>query len=269
LPSSKKNIPQPTPTHKIEHLPPPRVSPLILSLLTKLKPNWLDSGIKSITIKEPEPLSSPVFPKLAPLEALATLQKIDDELDQASIRFTINRKTLTTLISRYGIPEYQPNTTHKDLTAEQKSTEKLLAKFLASSNPDQFAIASNLDLPDNPVAKHLEAHQLAQEKSRKLIASGIGPKHPEIKVIKEEISTSLQLATEELSSIEEALRVKVYQLEKQARHFDDWQKLSAPEQKTLQASYQNARSQYQNSLKKLRQISAMKKAAQNSVPVPE
>lgn len=238
-------------------------------LLTKLKPTWLDSGIKSITIKEPQPLSAPVFPKLGPLEALATLQKIDDELDKVTANFEANRKILTTLISRHGIPEYQADTTHKDLTQNKKSTEELLAKFLTSSSTDQFTIASNIDLPGNPVTKHLEVHQLAQEKSRKLIASGIGPNHPAIKVVKEEISTSLQLATEELSAIEEALRVKIYRLGKQARHFNEWQKLFAPEKEALRTSYRNARSEYETSLKNLRQISAMKRAAQKSVPAPE
>lgn len=237
--------------------------------LRRLKLGWLDSGIQSVTIREPEAISSSTFPKIAPLEAFATLNKIDDELDKENVISDEKRKALVTIIYRHGVPGYKEGTTLEGINLEKEKTEKLLNKYLASSTEERLKIAEEAGLADNPVARHLEARRTALKKANKFVASGIGPRHPEIKAVTSQISSSMELAIGELSAIEEALQVKIYQLEKKAKHFANWQKFSATEQQELLASYQKAKDGYEDSLKKLRRLKAMKKAAGNSIPKSE
>lgn len=237
--------------------------------LNRLKPDWLDSGIQSVTIKEPEAPSSSTFPKIDPLEAFATLNRIDDELDKETVISDDKRKALVTLIYRHGVPEYKEGTSLEGINQEKEQTEKLLSRYLASSTEERLKIAEETGIPDNPVTRHLETRRTALKKANKLVESGIGPRHPEIKAVTELISSSKQLAIGELSAIEEALQVKIYQLEKKAKHFAKWQKLPASEQEELLNSYQKARSEYEDSLKMLDRLKAMKKAAGNSIPKSE
>ena len=232
-------------------------------LLEKLKPIWLDSGIKTITIKEPTPPSS--FPKLDPVTARAILAGIDKELERETTRFETHRKALVTFVFHHGIPEIDDTISLENLAHQKQEAEEQLAPLLNSPLNTRLILAAKVEIAGNPVAKHLKSHQKANQQKAHLMNCGFGLKHPDIIATSQEVDTTHQLAIDELGSIEEALRVRIYQLGKRAKHLETWQQLPQDKRDSREQSYQEAKDSYDNSLRRIQEMAATKKAAQRSL----
>jgi hypothetical protein len=238
-------------------------------LLNKLKSRWLDTGVRDVTILPPSPPSATDFPKLDPIEAAVTLRQIDHEITTESKIFNRNRQELINFVFENGIPETDDTITLTDLLSQKEQSEKELSRFMSSTPDDQLKQAGGIDLPGNPVAKHLKAHRIALEKSNQLRASGYGPKHPSLIAATEEVEATRQMALDELGSIEEGFRVKIYQLEKRIAHFPAWQKLTESAKQSLTRSFQEKTAAYENSLHRILRMKSAKEAAERSMETIE
>jgi len=232
-------------------------------VLKKLKRTWLDSGIKSITITSPQPSSS--FPKIDPIEAHATLLRIKDQIDQATFQFEADRKALVSFIHQYGKPERDLTITPADLIAEKAAVQTQLDQFIAAAVDSRLQLATQISFPENPVTRHLKAHRKALLKKKALAATGVGPKHPALLALAEETTATRQLAIDDLASIEEALRLKIYQIDQRRKHLATWKNLPAADRATLKKSHQQKRSAYLTSLQKLRNLQSVKTTATRSL----
>lgn len=235
------------------------------SLLEQLKPMWFDSGIRNITIKAPSPPSSTTFPKLDPITSRATLAGIDDELERETSRFEAHREALVTFVYHHGVPEEDDTSTPETLAHHKREVEKQLATLLNSPLEARLALAAMVDIAGNPVAKHLKSHQKAAREKAALVTSGFGAKHPQVIATNQEVAATHQLAVDELGAIEEALRIQIYQLGKRAKHLKTWQQLPPAERQSREQSYHEAKASYENSLHRIQEIEATKKAAKRSL----
>lgn len=234
-------------------------------LLNKLKSVWFDSGITKVTITKPSPRSSSTFPKLDPITARATLAGIDDELKRETARFETHRKALVDFVYHHGIPEANDRISPEDLARQKQKTEKQLAALLDSPLKTRLTLAAQVAITDNPVAKHLESHQKANQEKARLVTSGFGNKHPDIIATSQEIEATHQLAVDELGAIEEALRIQIYQLGKRTKHLKNWQQLSVAERRSREQSFEKLNAAYQDSLHRIQEIKATKNAAIRSL----
>lgn len=234
-------------------------------LLTKLKSRWLGTGIRNITILPLNPPSSANFPKLDPIWAGVTLKRIDHEITSESRIYNRNRESLITFVFENGFPENGSFITIEDLISEKKQRETDLEHFMSSPQEEQLDQAAKVDLPGNPVAKHLASYQEALEKSQKLKASGFGSKHPDRIAVSDELGATHQMAVDELGSIEEGMRVKIYQLEKRIEHFPAWRKLSPLERESKTDAFQKKKVAYEESLHRILRMKSARKAAERSL----
>jgi hypothetical protein len=237
--------------------------------LQKQKPAWSESGLQSITLRKPATRVMSDYPLLGPLEAFTTLRGIDDQFEREFEIFKVARKSLVTFLYQNGTPPANPDTTLQDLKSEISSLKSRLAGLVAADSEEGLRIASRVDLPNNPVTLSLEEHREALVHRKKLFATGIGHNHPEAKAIGKRVTAAKTLALKEVSTIEEALRVRLYQLERNVIWLEKYETLSRNEQVDLESRHLQRKTAYRNSLDKLRQMESAKDAALRSVPLPQ
>lgn len=238
-------------------------------LLTKLRSRWLDTGIRNVTILPPAPPSAANYPKLDPIEAGVALKQIDREITSEAKIFSRSREDLINFVSENGFPENDDSVTPENLISKKERAEAQLRQFMSSAPDDQLKLSTGIDLPGNPVAKHLASYQEALKKSRQLKASGFGSKHPDRVAAIEVTEATHQIALDELGSVEEGMRVKIYQLEKRIEHLPIWRRLSETERESMTQAFQKKRAAYEASLHRILGMKAARKAAERSLEAVE
>ena len=205
-------------------------------------------------------------------EALAALnQELQDQGDLVQDY----RKALTVLIQQYGIPYFDGRSSNPVGQAEEamyrQAQEKLdkleqdrnqlqiqIRKLIDTPNDDLIRTAAGLDLPENQVTTYYTAHRTAEEHVDAMIASGLGPNHPEVKATKHRAANALENAGKEVVSLKEVLETRLNLVDKQVERMEQMvreKKDGTVDLSMQQHQYTTAKEEYEQSRMMYREMS--------------
>lgn len=219
---------------------------------TWLTPDWL--------LKENIRIISPnsQFRKMDEIQALATLKGIDVQLAKQREAFEKSRSDLISFIYKNGIPDYAPDASLTHYKKEKSTHLDTLNQLINATPKNKLLLSASIQIPGNPMPQHLSNIQSSKNKLTALFDQGYGKSHPDCKAIQKLLDTHQKLAELDITYVEEALRVRLYQLNTRITHFKTWESLTPTEQKELTQTYQSASQLYNDDLETLRQTQTAK-----------
>lgn len=228
-----------------------------LQLETKDTPTWLTpTWLLEENIRLISPESQ--FRKMDEIQALATLKGIDVQLAKQRELFEQSRSALVSFVYKNGVPDYAPDASLTHYKKEKSTHLETLNQLINADSKEQLLLAASIQIPGNPIPQHLSNIQSSETKLAALFEQGYGKSHPDCKAAQKLIDTHQKLAEFDITYVEEALRIRLYQLTTRITHFKTWKTLTPAEQKKLSQTYQSANQRYNDDLETLRQTQTAK-----------
>lgn len=207
--------------------------------------------------------------------ALEALEALNQELQDQGDLVQDYRKALTVLIQQYGIPYFDGRSSGQVGQAEElmyrRAQEKLdgleqsrdqvqiqIRKLIDTPNEDLIRIASGLELPENQVTAYYTGYRAAEEQVIAMIASGLGPNHPEVKATKLRADGALKNAGKEVVSLKEVLETRLNLVDKQVEKMKQMvreKKDGTVDLSMRQHQYNSAKEEYEQSRMMYREMS--------------
>ena len=215
-------------------------------------------------------------------KALATL---DAELEQLSTIVAENRKKLTVLIQKHGIPYFDQNQKGKGLTKEEmiQATHKKLTslktlrnqialqKKALSKKTDEELVrsAAGLEIPNNQVTVDYAKYHESLKQETDLKTGGFGKRHPAMVAAKKKTKLAYDKAHKEATALQDMLKTKQELIDRQIEHITkslkELPKTNLPQ---LQNNYNKAKDSYEKSREILRQTKIKQQEARVLLNMP-
>lgn len=207
--------------------------------------------------------------------ALEALEALNQELQDQGDLVQDYRKALTVLIQQYGIPYFDGRSSGQVGQAEElmyrRAQEKLdgleqsrdqiqiqIRKLIDTPNDDLIRTAAGLELPENQVTAYYTSYRAAEEQVSAMIASGLGPNHPEVKAMKMRADGALENAGKEVVSLKEVLETRLNLVDKQVEKMKQMvreKKDGTVDLSMRQHQYNSAKEEYEQSRMMYREMS--------------
>ncbi|MDA7622121.1 polysaccharide biosynthesis tyrosine autokinase, partial [bacterium] len=207
--------------------------------------------------------------------AKEALEALNQELQDQGDLVQDYRKALTVLIQQYGIPYFDGRSSGQVGQAEEqmyrRAQEKLdgleqsrdqiqiqIRRLIDTPNEDLIRTAAGLELPENQVTAYYTGYRAAEEQVSAMIASGLGPNHPEVKATKLRAEGALKNAGKEVVSLKEVLETRLNLVDKQVEKMKQMvreKKDGTVDLSMRQHQYNSAKEEYEQSRMMYREMS--------------
>ena len=207
--------------------------------------------------------------------AKEALEALNQELQDQGDLVQDYRKALTVLIQQYGIPYFDGRSSGQVGQAEElmyrRAQEKLdtleqsrdqiqiqIRKLIETPNEDLIRTAAGLELPENQVTSYYTGYRAADEQVSAMIASGLGPNHPEVKAMRLRADGALENAGKEVVSLKEVLETRLNLVDKQVEKMEQMvreKKDGTVDLSMRQHQYNSAKEEYEQSRMMYREMS--------------
>lgn len=164
--------------------------------------------------------------------AQEALTALDEELTIQGDRVQEKRKALTVLIQQYGIPYVedsrgggqldlekgiyeQSRMKLEELKTSKNQIEIQITRLLGTESADLIRTAAGLDLPENQVPALYNQYLENRRSVANMEAQGLGPNHPEVKMLKKNAENLMADAEKEVVNLKEVLNTKLNLIDRQ------------------------------------------------------